>query len=103
MIHLPAMKSQSFGHLKTSGNRWCPFCPNPPKKLCENKECKSCEQKSFASHPMVRLWSPKNRVGPRQVFLKSNLQYKFDCDKCGHSFENIPNNFAKMMNVNRAR
>ena len=29
---------------------WCPYCSNPPKKLCNNNECQQCYLKSFASH-----------------------------------------------------
>lgn len=28
---------------------WCPYCSNPPQRLCENDECKECFEKSFAS------------------------------------------------------
>jgi len=63
----------------------CYYCAN--KKLCENEECKSCYEKSFASHNKSEFWSEKNGdVKPRQVFKSTNTKYWFDCD-CGHQFE----------------
>lgn len=55
----------------TSGNKWCGFCSNPPKKLCDNKDCKKCLEKSFASHPKSAFWSNLNNLMPRQIFKSS--------------------------------
>jgi hypothetical protein len=31
-------------------NNWFGYCSNPPQKLCNNENCNSCFEKSFASH-----------------------------------------------------
>jgi hypothetical protein len=43
---------------------WCSYCSNPPKKLCDNKNCKLCFEKSFASHKKAKYWSDKNKLNP---------------------------------------
>ena len=75
---------QKLSHI-TRGS-WCPYCCNPPIKLCEDKECKKCFEKSFASHQKAKYWSNKNELYPRQVFKNSNSKFIFNCD-CGHEFE----------------
>lgn len=65
---------------------WCPYCCEPPKKLCEDESCNDCYGKSFASHPKAKYWSNDNEYTARQVFKHSHKMIKFDC-KCGHSFE----------------
>ena len=78
----------------TINNHWCSYCTN--QKLCENKECKSCFEKSFASQKKAIYWSNKNKIIPREVFKSSNIKYIFDCN-CGHEFEirlaNISQNY----------
>jgi very-short-patch-repair endonuclease len=70
----------------TSGY-WCGYCSNPPKKLCDDQECKSCYEKSFASSDKAKFWSDKNgQIKPRDVFKSSHKKYYFDCD-CGHEIE----------------
>lgn len=64
----------------------CPFCAIPCQKICLDTNCKLCESKSFASHPMSKFWSSKNNISPREVLLNSNKKYMFDCE-CGHTFE----------------
>ena len=65
--------------------RWCSYCFN--KKLCNNTDCNTCFEKSFASQEKSQLWSSKNNdVTPRQVFKSSNNKYWFDCTVCEHSF-----------------
>jgi very-short-patch-repair endonuclease len=66
-------------------NKWCPYCANPPKQLCENADCKPCFEKSFASHEKSKYWSEKNGVKPRHIFKASSNKYWFDC-VCGHEF-----------------
>jgi very-short-patch-repair endonuclease len=75
-----------------SGNRWCPYCAKPCKKLCENNECKYCFEKSFASHEKSKEFSKKNNINPRIIFKGSNDKYLFDCDKCKHEYETIIGN-----------
>ena len=75
-------------------NTWCPYCSNPPKQLCEKENCKSCFEKSFASHEKSKYWSDKNgHVKPRQVFKSSSTKYWFDSD-CGHQFNSNLNNIT---------
>jgi very-short-patch-repair endonuclease len=70
-------------------NNWCPYCSNPPQKLCID-ECISCHNKSFASHPKSICWSNDNELIPRQVFKGADRKkFKFNCDKCPHKFEII--------------
>jgi very-short-patch-repair endonuclease len=70
-------------------NNWCPYCSNPPQKLCINNDCNSCFNKSFASHEKSIYWSKNNELNPRQVFKGSDRKkYKFDCE-CGHKINMI--------------
>lgn len=65
---------------------WCPYCSQPPKLLCSDVDCKTCFEKSFASHKKSIYWSKENDCIPRQAFKYTNKKYKFDCE-CGHIFE----------------
>lgn len=67
-----------------SRGHWCPYCSN--KKLCNNKNCIQCYEKSFESHKKAKYWSPENKLGTREVFKSSGTKYKFVC-KCNHIFE----------------
>ena len=70
-------------------NRWCPYCSNPPKKLCENINCQNCFEKSFASHGKSKYWSNRNRdITPRNIPKSSNIKFWFDCS-CGHTFDKL--------------
>jgi very-short-patch-repair endonuclease len=75
----------SLNKISTS-KRWCAFCKN--KKLCEKEDCKSCFEKSFASHEKSKFWSDKNEnIKPRNLFKGSSTnKYWFDCNKCFHKF-----------------
>ena len=65
-------------------NNWCPYCSNPPKKLCDNEKCKDCFDKSFASHEKSKYWSNDNELKPRQVFNCADRKtFIFNC-YCGH-------------------
>ena len=68
-----------------SSNKWCPYCSTPPQKLCNDKNCISCFNKSFASHEKSKYWSKKNKTTPREEFKNSNKFFIFDCI-CGHEF-----------------
>jgi hypothetical protein len=74
---------------------WCPYCANPPQKICKKKDCQTCFEKSFASHEKSKYWSDKNELKPRQVFKSSHNKYWFDCD-CGHQFESILKNITAL-------
>ena len=74
---------------------WCPYCSNPPKKICDNIDCNSCYEKSFASHEKNPYWSSQNgTITPRNVFKSSTNTYWFNCDKCPHSFQSNLNNIT---------
>ena len=66
----------------TSGDTGCPFCAS--KALCGNLECKTCFEKSFASHPKSKFWNKENKLRPEQVFKFCNKKILFDCNKCFH-------------------
>ena len=68
-----------------SKDGWCPYCNS--FKLCENVDCVSCFNRSFASHEKSKYWSNKNDNSPRQMVKGSGEKYWFDCDKCNHDFE----------------
>jgi very-short-patch-repair endonuclease len=71
------------------GGRWCPYCSNPPKQLCNETECSICFEKSFASHEKSKYWSKKNSKNPKNVFKSSGNKCWFDCMDCNHSFDAI--------------
>jgi len=75
---------------KEKNNRWCPYCCVPPKKLCENNQdghCKTCFEKSFASHPKSNCFDEKsNGIKASLVFKGDNDNYFFNCDVCIHKF-----------------
>jgi very-short-patch-repair endonuclease len=69
-------------------NSWCPYCSNPPKKLCiDIEKCLSCQSKTFASVERSKNWSSKNKKKPIQVFKSSAEIFIFDCDKCNNEFK----------------
>ncbi len=76
--------------------RWCPYCSKPPKKLCNNQECKKCFEKSFANYEdkdKLACWSNQNKnkdgdiITPRDVFKSSGKLYFFNCNSCSHLFD----------------
>jgi len=73
-----------INHISTG--KWCPYCCNPPLKLCNKTDCNQCFEKSFASYEKSLFWSDKNKLKPRQVFKNGHNKYIFNCD-CGHEFE----------------
>lgn len=75
----------------TQNDAWCPYCSNPPKKLCSDNECKECKVKSLASHPCAVYWSKNNKCSPRFVFKNSHKKHKFDCKDCKNEFQAKPN------------
>jgi very-short-patch-repair endonuclease len=78
--------------LALHSNTWCAYCAN--QKLCSNKDCNECFEKSFASHEKSKYWSDKNKLKPRDIFKYSNLKYIFNCNKCNHSFDKIIGNIC---------
>jgi very-short-patch-repair endonuclease len=76
----------------TNKPQWCPYCAN--QKLCENENCKSCFDKSFASHIKSEFWSTKNKLQPRQVFKSSGKKYILKCNICNHDFNMTLNDIS---------
>jgi hypothetical protein len=75
---------RSLSDVSASG--WCYFCGG--KRLCEDKDCVVCFNRSFASHPKAGCWlkEKNNNLEPRDVFRKTKTKYWFKCDKCEHDF-----------------
>ena len=70
----------------TKLNSWCPYCSNPPQRMCEDMNCTWCHEKSFASSPRAIFWSDINEKTPCEVFKSADKKYWFTCsDK--HSFD----------------
>jgi very-short-patch-repair endonuclease len=68
-------------------DRWCSYCAN--KKLCDDKKCKICFDKCFASVDYSKNWSDKNIETPFEVLKKSHKKYWFECPRCEHPFQQI--------------
>lgn len=66
---------------------WCPY--HGSKKLCGNKECQFCFEKSFAS--AEKDWGrPSDFLidqNPYLIFKKSHKKCSFECTDCGHIFQ----------------
>ena len=77
--------------------QWCPYCANPPKRLCNEESCLSCFNNSFASHEKSKYWSNQNTEQPRDVFKSSGKKYWFDCHTCNHTFD------SQLDNINKGR
>ncbi len=67
---------------------WCPYCAN--HKLCNDINCKDCNEKSFVSHPMAKYWSKKNKLKPHMIVKSSMEKIIFDCPKCGEEYISKP-------------
>ena len=65
---------------------WCPYCSNPPKKLCSDDDCQKCFERSFGSHPKSKYLADKS-INPRNISIQNDKSYLFDCDKCNHQFK----------------
>ncbi len=77
---------------------WCSYCAS--KKLCSEKDCQICFNKSFESHPKSQYWSEKNidenglKLKPRDIFKTSGKEYIFVCE-LKHEFKSIMANIKK--------
>ena len=77
---------------------WCPYCSNPPLKMCEDNECELCYNNSFASNDKSKyLIGDENRmqVVPRQIFKSTNKKCLFKCGECLHNFIISINNLSR--------
>ena len=83
---------------------WCPYCANPPKKLCDDTlSCQSCSKKTFHSfdgktpngNKVLDCWNKENPKKPHEEFMCSGKKYKFNCDSCPHSFDSKLSNIVK--------
>jgi len=77
--------NKTLGNI-TYNNQWCPYCSKKTKELCDDEDCKICEEKSFASHEMIVSWSSKNTKSPRKVLRFTKKEYFFECKTCFHEF-----------------
>lgn len=68
---------------------FCGYCSS--RKLCDDRNCQPCFNKSFASHNMAKYFSTKNKVTARQIFKGTHELFLFNCE-CGHEFEMSINN-----------
>lgn len=73
--------------------QWCHFCSHD--KLCTSKTCEMCFNNSFASSDYAKYWHKDNIVTAREVFISSNTEYLFTCEK-GHTFKIQPNSIKFM-------
>lgn len=73
---------------KITKNHWCGYCAN--KLLCDDENCVTCFDKSFASHEKAQFWSKENKVLSREIFKNTHPYFLFDCDKCNHQFKQSP-------------
>lgn len=86
----------------TINGNWCPYCSNPPKKLCpKEKNCGMCFEKSFASHEKVRYMAPGQKLDLSQIFKSGHRPLiKFICDvkTCKKEFSLTPNKIVSSGN-----
>ncbi len=73
---------------------WCPYCCNPPHKLCDDENCKKCFEKSFASHEKSKFWSEINDLKPRNVFKNTAIKFLFKCIN-NHKFKSDPHHILQ--------
>ena len=74
-----------------NNGKWCSFCAK--KKLCNDEDCETCFNKSFASHSRNKNWSSKNDKKPREVFKSSGSKYLFVCEN-NHEFKSSLNHIT---------
>jgi very-short-patch-repair endonuclease len=71
----------------------CSYCDG--YEFCEEEDCDTCFNKSFASHPMSQYWSKENNISPRMVSKSTHKKYKFDCPACNNIYIAGLNNISK--------
>ena len=72
-------------------------CNASNRYLCDESECNTCYEKSFAHHhPEKSLeWSSRNALKPYQVTKSIRKKLWFDCSICGHEYQMSLNNINK--------
>lgn len=71
-----------------NNNTWCPYCGN--NKLCDDLNCNFCFERSFASNPVSKFWSPNNKIkSPRFISKGSNSRILLKCKTCGVDSDKI--------------
>lgn len=73
-------------------------CRSNQQKLCGNKECEICFNRSFATHEKAKYWSDKNGDIKPWMIRNSKDKYWFECDICNHYFDLSTSN---IMSLNR--
>ena len=81
----------------SSDKAWCPFCIH--SQLCDDYNCLSCMNNSFASCEKSKFWSKKNQVSPRMCFLNSHTKYIFDCPLCENELCNAIKKYDVVTNI----
>ncbi len=80
-------------------DNWCPYCSEPPKKLCDDIKCKSCFERSFASSDKAKCISVSNNppIDPRKLFKNAHVKVTFTCDDdlCKRDFDMMLNNVSQ--------
>ena len=102
-IHMGSEKPQWFNcdncphDFKTipksiKNGHWCIYC-SKYGKICDDRNCDFCQEKTLASIPrVVEYWSEKNEKKPWQIKKGSGYEHEIyiDCDKCPHTFKKRP-------------
>jgi DNA-directed RNA polymerase subunit RPC12/RpoP len=78
----------SPSHIMNSPANGCSYCTH--KSLCEDNNCESCQNNSFAASDKMIMWSDCNNINPRKIFKTSKKIFQFQCNMCKHSFKTIP-------------
>jgi very-short-patch-repair endonuclease len=88
-------KFENSPHKITQQNSWCPYCTN--RKLCNDKECIICFDKSFASCKNSILWHKtlNKDILPLNVFKGSIKKFWFTCNICNHDFYSVLQGVAR--------
>ena len=72
-------------------NIWCSYCS--AKKICCDKDCTHCYNKSFASYKGIttkgklKIDCLINEINLRDIAKHSGKKYYFNCDICDNNFE----------------
>jgi hypothetical protein len=78
-------------------DKYCPYCCHHPK-LCGEKSCKFCYEKSFAATPRGQYWSSKNELDAWEVAKNANKKFLMDCPDCETCFPSRPNDITSKGN-----